>query len=107
MMQQYLCVGLGVWLMAKIVDNANPLADLTFWQEVVNFLAVVLLWPLSLAGNYLHSRKLRKMEEDLMKEFMKETLHEMHNDLNEIILNDSPPDAPGCPESNKDTQDKG
>jgi hypothetical protein len=65
-MNYYLCIGLGIWLMAKTVDYENPLLDMPPWKEIGMFLGVLFLWPLALVGNALHSHEGRKlMIEDL------------------------------------------
>lgn len=64
----YLCVGLGIWLMAKVVDSSNPLADVGFVEEIVWFLLGILFWPIALVSNYVHSLHIRKLEEEIMKE---------------------------------------
>ena len=68
MIQYYLCVGLGMYLMGKAVDHSNPLLDMPFYKEILMFLGMLALWPLSLIGNYIHSHEDRTYIEEQMKE---------------------------------------
>lgn len=71
MMQNYLCLGLGIYLMCSIVDYANPLAGLTFAGHIINFLGIIALWPLVLLKNILMSIHMREVEEQIMEEMKK------------------------------------
>lgn len=68
MIQYYLCVGLGMYLMGKAVDYANPMLDQPFLKEIIMFLGMLFLWPLSLIGNYVHSSEDRAYTSEQIKE---------------------------------------
>ena len=91
----YLCVGLGSWLMAKVVDTANPHGDLGFIEEIISFLSTILLWPISLGANYFHSLRMRKMEQEILKE-MEVLMKEYKNS------SITPPESPESVENDKD-----
>lgn len=90
----YLCVGLGTWLMAKVVDSANPNGDMGFFEEIISFLTTVLVWPISLIANYIHSLQVRKMEQIVIEEMEK-------------LMKNLPITPPESSESDKDESDKG
>lgn len=99
-MNYYLSIGLGVWLMAKIVDTANPLLDVAPLMEVALFLGTLFLWPLSLLGNLLHSledRKTMKAEIVAAEVYFKKLIDDAERSL----------DEPQGSESNEQGSDKG
>lgn len=93
----YLSVGLGTWLMAKVVDSANPQADQGFVEEVVSFLITVLVWPISLVVNYVHSLQIRKLEQE-----MADKLEEMMA----LMSEETSLDAPEAAQSNESDVDE-
>lgn len=114
-MNYYLCTGLGVWLMAKVVDMANPLDGQDMLQEILHFLLVIFIWPFHLLGQAVYSIRLKKMEQTLMLELNQEIMREAKlspEEIEQLVKQNqqafgSPLDGPECPENDENKTDEG
>jgi hypothetical protein len=77
-MISYLCVGLGVFLSIYVVNLANPVADLGFWEGIIAFLTTIFGWPITLFANALKALQVRE-EGVYTEKLMSELMEKMHS----------------------------